>query len=52
MSGIGLQGALLAPQADLTLENGMIDGQVIVQNLTGGGEYHPYYFIDCYGLTW
>ena len=50
ITGIGLQGTLLAPQADLNLENGMIDGQVIVQNLTGGGEYHPFYFIDCIEL--
>jgi len=50
ITGIGLQGTLLAPQADLNLETGMIDGQVIVQNLTGGGEYHPYYFTDCIEL--
>jgi len=48
MSGISLQGTLLAPRADLTFENGNAEGQVIVYNLvTGGGEYHPYYFTGC-----
>ena len=48
MSGISLQGTLLAPRADLNFENGNAEGQVIVYNLvTGGGEYHPYYFEGC-----
>jgi choice-of-anchor A domain-containing protein len=48
MSGISLQGTLLAPRADLNFENGNAEGQTIVYNLvTGGGEYHPYYFEGC-----
>lgn len=48
MSGISLQGTLLAPRADLTFENGNAEGQTIVYNLvSGGGEYHPYYFEGC-----
>jgi choice-of-anchor A domain-containing protein len=48
MSGLSLQGTLLAPRADLNFENGNAEGQTIVYNLvTGGGEYHPYYFEGC-----
>lgn len=48
MSGISLQGTLLAPRAELNFENGNAEGQTIVWNLTtGGGEYHPYYFEGC-----
>ena len=48
MDGISLQGTLLAPRADLTFAGGNAEGQTIVNNLvTGGGEYHPYYFEGC-----
>jgi choice-of-anchor A domain-containing protein len=48
MSGLSLQGTLLAPRADLNFENGNAEGQTIVNNLiSGGGEYHPYYFEGC-----
>ena len=48
MSGLSLQGTLLAPRADLTFADGNAEGQTIVYNLvSGGGEYHPYYFEGC-----
>jgi choice-of-anchor A domain-containing protein len=52
ISGIGVQGSVLAPHADLTFSGGNIDGQVIVNNLTGDGEFHPYYFTGCIELPW
>jgi hypothetical protein len=30
----------------------MIDGQLIVHDLSGSGEHHPYYFAGCAALTW
>ncbi len=50
ISGIGLQGSLLAPLATVDFSNGMIDGQLIVRNLTGSGEHHPFMFTGCYEL--
>ena len=52
VSGIGVQGSVLAPHADLVFTGGNIDGQVIVNNLTGDGEFHPYYFTGCIELPW
>ncbi len=52
ISGIGVQGSVLAPHADLIFTGGNIDGQVIVNNLTGDGEFHPYYFTGCIELPW
>ena len=52
LDGIGVQGSVLAPHASLSFSSGNIDGQVIVYNLTGGGEFHPYYFTGCIELPW
>lgn len=49
-SGIGVQGSVLAPYATLDGSGGMVDGQVIVQNLYGQLEYHPFFFNQC--LIW
>ena len=46
-SGIAIEGSLLAPLATLAGAGGHIAGQVIVKYLTGGLEYHPYYFSGC-----
>ena len=47
MTGIAIEGSVLAPLATLKGDGGHIAGQVIVQYLTGGLEYHPYYFAGC-----
>jgi choice-of-anchor A domain-containing protein len=47
MTGIAIEGSILAPLATLKGDGGHIAGQVIVQYLTGGLEYHPYYFAGC-----
>lgn len=47
MTGIAIEGSVLAPLATLKGDGGHIAGQVIVQYLTGGLEYHPYYFSGC-----
>jgi len=47
MTGIAIEGSVLAPLATLKGDGGHIAGQVIVQYLTGGLEYHPYYFNGC-----
>ncbi len=44
---IGVQGSILAPYATLDGGGGNVDGQVIVNNLKGGLEYHPYLFNGC-----
>jgi choice-of-anchor A domain-containing protein len=50
MSGVGIQGSLLAPYVDLTFANGHIDGQLVVKNFSGSGESHPKYFVGCLPL--
>jgi choice-of-anchor A domain-containing protein len=50
MSGVGIQGSLLAPYVDLDFANGHIDGQLVVRNFSGSGESHPKYFIGCLPL--
>ncbi|HET9958024.1 MAG TPA: choice-of-anchor A family protein [Polyangiaceae bacterium] len=47
LAGIGIQGSILAPYATLDGGGGNVDGQVIVRNLRGGIEYHPYFFTGC-----
>lgn len=47
LSGIGVQGTILAPYATQSGAGGNVDGQVIVKYLTGDIEYHPYYFNGC-----
>ncbi len=52
LSGIGVQGSILAPYATLTSDSGggNVDGQIIVEYLYGGIEFHPYYFTGCLEL--
>lgn len=40
LSGIGIYGSILAPQADLTFSNGQVNGQIAANSFTGGGEVH------------
>jgi choice-of-anchor A domain-containing protein len=47
MTGIGVQGSVLAPYATVDGGGGNIDGQLICKNLKGGLEYHPYFFSGC-----
>lgn len=50
-SGIGVNGSVLAPRADLDFTSGNIDGQLVVENYVVqgrvSGEGHPYYFQGC-----
>jgi choice-of-anchor A domain-containing protein len=50
MSGVGIQGSLIAPYVDLVFANGNIDGQLVVRNFSGSGESHPKYFTGCLPL--
>ena len=50
LGGIGVQGSVLAPYATLDGSGGNIDGQLVVRNLIGGIEYHPYLFNGCLRL--
>jgi choice-of-anchor A domain-containing protein len=50
IDGIGVQGSILAPYATLDGGSGNVDGQVIVEYLFGGIEYHPYFFSGCLEL--
>jgi choice-of-anchor A domain-containing protein len=42
LSGVGFDGSILAPSANVTFSNGQLNGQLIAQSLfgTGGGEFH------------
>lgn len=40
LSGIGIYGSILAPQADLSFSNGQVNGQIAANSFTGGGEVH------------
>ena len=44
ISGISVQGTVLAPKATVTFGNGNIEGQLIAGNLNGNGEAHNYLF--------
>ena len=46
-TGIAIEGSVLAPLTTLKGDGGHVAGTVIVQYLTGGLEYHPYYFAGC-----
>jgi choice-of-anchor A domain-containing protein len=50
MTGIGVQGSVLAPYATVDGGGGNIDGQLICEYLKGGLEYHPYFFSGCLKL--
>ncbi|MBB5350073.1 choice-of-anchor A domain-containing protein [Haloferula luteola] len=45
ISGISVQGSVLAPLADVSFGNGNVEGQLIAGNLTGNGEAHNDPFI-------
>lgn len=47
LGGIGVQGSVTAPYAKISGGGGNIDGQLIAAELTGGIEYHPYFFSGC-----
>lgn len=44
ISGISVQGSLLAPNAAVDFGNGNIEGNLIAQSLKGSGEAHQYLF--------
>lgn len=50
LSGIGIQGTVFAPDADVSFNNGSIDGIMIPDNLTGNGEIHRVGFNGCLPL--
>jgi len=44
LNGIGIEGTILAPWANVNFINGQINGSLIAQSLTGGGESHLHLF--------
>ncbi len=44
MSGIGLNGSVLAPEAAVNFNNGQLNGELIAASFSGGGELHNYVF--------
>ena len=50
LSGIGIQGTVFAPDADILFNNGSIDGSMIGDTLTGNGEIHRVGFNGCLPL--
>ena len=44
MSSIGVEGSILAPLADVNFANGQMDGILIANSFTGGGELHNHPF--------
>ncbi|OKH38631.1 hypothetical protein NIES2119_08515 [[Phormidium ambiguum] IAM M-71] len=44
ISGIGIEGSILAPLANVNFNNGQINGNLIAGSLTGTGESHNYLF--------
>jgi choice-of-anchor A domain-containing protein len=47
IEGVGVQGTILAPRADLRFSNGSIDGTLIGRSLQGTGESHDHRFTGC-----
>ncbi len=47
LSGIGVDGSLLAPRADLAFPNGVITGTLVVASLDGPGQANPAPFTGC-----
>ena len=43
-NGVGIQGSILAPLANFAFNNGQVNGNVVVNSLTGNGESHNYLF--------
>ncbi|MFP4438636.1 MAG: choice-of-anchor A family protein, partial [Chloroflexaceae bacterium] len=46
-SSIGIQGTVLAPQADIVFNNGQINGTMIGASISGSGEFHHNLFAGC-----
>lgn len=42
LSAISVQGSVLAPGADVTFNNGNLEGTLIARSLTGNGEFHNF----------
>jgi choice-of-anchor A domain-containing protein len=40
MSGIGINGSVLAPKADVIFNNGQFNGTLVAKSLAGNGEFH------------
>ena len=49
--GIAIEGSILAPYANLDGSGGHVAGQVIVNSMTCGLEFHPYYFTGCLSFS-
>ncbi len=45
ISGISVQGSILAPLADVSFGNGNIEGTLIAKSMSGSGEFHNYKFL-------
>jgi choice-of-anchor A domain-containing protein len=50
MDAIGVLGSILAPSADVTFNNGAVDGFVVANSMGGTGEFHWVPFDGC--LPW
>ena len=50
MDAIGVLGSILAPSADVTFDNGAVDGFVVANSMQGTGEFHWVPFDGC--LPW
>lgn len=50
MDAIGVLGSILAPYADVTFDNGAVDGFVVASSMQGTGEFHWVPFTGC--LPW
>jgi choice-of-anchor A domain-containing protein len=42
LGGVSFQGSILAPLADVTFNNGNLEGTLIARSLTGNGEFHNF----------
>jgi choice-of-anchor A domain-containing protein len=47
MSGISIQGSILAPNAAVNFSNGNFEGTLVANSWTGNGEGHNYLFTGC-----
>src|SRR5205823_1898109 len=42
VAGISVQGSVLAPRADVTFNNGNLEGTLVAKSVTGSGEFHNF----------
>ncbi len=47
LDGIGVEVSILAPKADVSFENGQLNGQLVAQSFTGQGQLNESPFIGC-----